>query len=100
MISSEDFLKYIKAYQDGCKFLRSMDDAGLDFYDTVLAISADTMFQAWLEQITNEEGQDLVYWWLFEDVEKDIYEDNKVIAELKDEESLYSYMKENGLIKD
>ena len=96
MISKEVFIDCIKSYERGLEFLRNMDKMGLDLYETPLCYASDTVFDMWLKVITDEEGSDLIYWWLFEDVEKKIYEDDKVIADLKDEEALYIYMKENG----
>ena len=82
MIEAYKFVEYLKSYQRGIDFLKNMDDTGLNFYETPLTESADTLLQAWLEQILNEEGQDLVYWWLFEDVNKVItVDDNKINVE-------------------
>jgi len=96
MISKEDFIKGVSTYKKGVEFLRQLDDFGIDFYESSLNLSADTLFDMWLNQITGESGVDLVYWWLFEDVDKDIYEDDKIIANLEDIEDLYTYMKDNG----
>jgi hypothetical protein len=90
-----EFVKYIRIYQRGVNFLRDMDDMGLDFYETPLCESADTIFQAWLEQILNEEGQDLVYWWLFEEVDKVITEDGNDIN-VEGIEEFAKYLKEHG----
>lgn len=98
MISKEVFINCMKSYEEGLEFLRNLDKIGLDLYETPLCCASDTVFDMWLKVITNEEGSDLIYWWLFEDVEKKIYENGKVIADLKDEEALYIYIKENGYI--
>lgn len=97
MITREVFIDTIKVYESGVDFLRKMDNEGLDLYETPLNRSADTLFDTWLKQITNDDGVDLIYWWLFEDVEKELYDDNEnVIAKLTDEATLYDYMNENG----
>lgn len=97
MITREVFIDTIKVYKSGVEFLRKMDDEGLDLYETPLNTSADTLFDTWLKQITNDDGIDLIYWWLFEGVEKELYDDNQnVIAKLTDEATLYDYMNENG----
>lgn len=47
-----------------------------------------------LEEIFTEEGFDLIFWWLYEDVEKVIYEGESEI-QLKTEEDLYEYLIKN-----
>jgi len=94
-----DFVNYIRTYQKGVNFLRSMDDMGLDFYETPLCESADALFQAWIEQIMpNEDGQDLIYWWLFEDVDKVITKDG-VDINVEDIEEFTKYLLNNGYFK-
>lgn len=90
-----EFVNYIRIYQRGVNFLRNMDDMGLDFYETPLCESADAIFQAWLDQILNEDGQDLVYWWLFEEVDKVITEDGRDIN-VEEVEEFAKYLKEHG----
>ena len=98
MITAYKFVEYLKSYQKGIDFLRNMDDAGLDLYETPLTASADALFQAWLEQILNEEGQDLVYWWLFEDVDK-VITDNDNEINVEDIEEFTKYLLDNGYFK-
>lgn len=98
MIAAYKFVEYLRAYQEGIDFLKNMYDTGLDFYETSLTASADTMFQAWLEQIINEEGQDLVYWWLFEDVDK-VITDNGNEINVEDIEEFTKYLLNNGYFK-
>ena len=96
MISKEEFIRGIKSYKEGLGFIERADSIGLDLYESPICSTADTIFDMWLDQITTDAGADLIYWWLFEDVEKKIYKDDEVIADLVDEESLYNYMNENG----
>lgn len=100
MISKETFINGINTYKEAVDFLRRLDNMGLDFYDTSLCSSLDTLFDMWLNEITGEAGGDLVYWWIFEDVEKKIYDDDKVVATLDTAEDLYNYMKENNYFND
>jgi hypothetical protein len=98
MIKPDKFVDYIMAYQRGTDFLRNMDDAGLDLYETPLCASADTLLDAWLDQVLNEEGQDLVYWWLFEDVDK-VITDNDNEFNVEDIEEFTKYLLNNGYFK-
>ena len=75
----------------------SLNALGVDVLDSPLNLSADTLFDMWLNQITGEKGADLIYWWLFDDVEKKIYNlDGEETDDLEDIESLYNYMNTNG----
>jgi len=97
MIEKEIFMDAIEAYKKGLDFLKKMDDMGLDFYDTPLCSASDVIFDKWLALITNEDGADLVYWWLFEDLEKKIYDSKgNETNNVEDLGSLYDYMKDNG----
>lgn len=96
-MNTATFISYLKEYLKGIQFLRNMYDAGLDLYESPLCNSADFIFQAWLEQLTNEEGQDLIYWWIFEDVDKIITEDENDIN-VEDIEDFAKYLKAHGYI--
>lgn len=93
------FSKGIKQYQDFNTYLDNLKNAGLDLFETDLIEKAYSIFDTWIETILNEEGQDLIYWWLFEDVEKVITVDNEDInvAEL---EEFVKYLVDNGYTKD
>lgn len=93
------FSKGIKQYQDFNKYLDNLKDAGLDLFETDLIEKAYTIFDTWIESILNEEGQDLIYWWLFEDVEKIIYEDGKDDINVEKLEDLYTYMNSLNMFK-
>ena len=79
MINKELFVKYLNLYQDWSSGIEELSS-------TLFGNSCSTLFEApiidkvgmmldvFLESFLTEEGQDLVYWWLFEDVEKVIYE--------------------------
>lgn len=93
------FSKGIKQYQDFNTYLDKLKDAGLDIFDTDLIEKAYAIFDTWVETILNEEGQDLVYWWLFEDVDKIIYEDGKPDINVEKLEDLYTYMHSLNMFK-
>lgn len=100
-MSREEFLKGLSLYKKGIDYMEKLENEfDIDLFESSLANSNDTLFDLWLSSILkNDEAADLIYWWLFEDVEKKIYEEDKVIATLDTEEALYSYMKENEYFK-
>ena len=92
-----DFIKIINTYKHYQDTLIKLSDLGVDIWDNGFNDPTDYIFEAWLEEILNDEGQDLVYWWLFEDVEKVFYDDeDKVIANVEDLKDFYKYLKESG----
>ena len=99
-MSKEGFVNTINYYQNFLDKADKLEALGINLYDGPLVESIDFVFDAWINEITGEAGSDLIYWWLFENVEKAIYEDNKVIATLDTVEDLYNYMKENNYFHD
>ena len=99
-MSKEKFVETLLKYQDFLSVSDQLMDLGIDLSEGPITIAIDTLLDAWIDSITGEAGSDLIYWWLFEDVTKEIYEDDKVIATLDTAEDLYNYMKENNYFND
>ena len=98
----EEFIKGITSYKNGIDYMEALDvDFSIDLFESSLANSSDTLFDLWLKCILkNDEAIDLVYWWLFETVDKIIYGDNdEVIATLDNEEDLFNYLNNNEYFK-
>lgn len=87
----------IKQYQYFNNHLEKLKEDGLNLYDTDLIDKAYRMFDTWIETILNEEGQDLMYWWLFEDVDKILYEEGEPNISVEDIKDLYDYMQSNKM---
>lgn len=90
------FVTGLNTYIKGIKFLEDLDDIGLDLYESPLSTSNDSLFDIWINTFVTEDGSDLIYWWLFEDVDKVIYKDDKIIATLETVEDLFDYMLSNN----
>ena len=93
------FSKGIKKYQDFNEILDKLNNLGFHLVESNLIEDAYSIFDIWIESILNEEGQDLIYWWLFEDVEKIIYEDGKSNINVEKLEDLYTYMHSLNMFK-
>lgn len=91
----ENFVKTVLAYQSGLDWIENANNIGIDLIETPIMNAVDTVFDSYLQGILNDDGIDLVYWWLFEDVDKIIYKDEEIIAELHTVEDLYNYIKNN-----
>lgn len=64
---------------------------GIRLIDSDLITDSYNIFDAAIALSFTEEGQDLVFWWLYEDVPKIIYiEDTKI--DVEDIEDLWNYM--------
>ena len=91
-----DFIKTINSYKRYQDTLGKLADLGVNIWDSGFNDPTDYIFEAYLEEILNDEGQDLVYWWMFEDVEKVFYDDeDNIIANVESIEDFYNYLKEN-----
>lgn len=99
-MSKEKFVDTLLKYQNFLNVSDQLMDLGIDLAEGPITMAIDTLLDSWIDSITGEAGSDLIYWWLFEDVEKKIYEDDKVVATLKTAEDLYNYMKENNYFHD
>lgn len=99
-MSKEKFVETLLKYQNFLDVSDRLMDLGIDLTEGPITMAIDTLLDSWLDSITGEAGSDLIYWWLFEDVEKKIYEDDKVVATLYTIEDLYDYMKENNYFHD
>ena len=99
-MSKEKFVETLLKYQNFLDVSDRLMDLGIDLTEGPITMTIDTLLDSWLDSITGEAGSDLIYWWLFEDVTKEIHEDDKVVATLYNIEDLYDYMKENNYFHD
>lgn len=99
-MSKEKFVETLLKYQNFLDVSDRLMDLGIDLAEGPITEAIDTLLDSWIDSITGEAGSDLIYWWLFEDVTKEIYKDDKVIATLDTAENLYDYMKENNYFHD
>lgn len=99
-MSKEKFVETLLKYQNFLEVSDKLMNLGIDLTESPITMAIDTLLDSWIDSTTGEAGSDLIYWWLFEDVTKEIYEDNKVVATLDTAEDLYNYMKENNYFHD
>lgn len=97
-MDKEIFKENVETYKKSVDFLEESSNFGIDLYETPVCLAADAAFDCWLKAILNDEGVDIVYWWLFEDVDKVlIYANEEIVVE--DLENLYKYLSDNGYFK-
>lgn len=101
MIEVSEFEEIVIAYKEYCDRLEKLEDLGIDLYDGPITAISDLLFDKWVNKITIGEGQDLVYWWIFEDVEKKFYDaEGNVTDVVEDIRDFYNYLKNNNYLND
>ncbi len=90
-MDKESFIKTINKYKQFIDTSDKLNDLGIDLCEGPITDSIDAIFDAWLTEFLNEEDIDIIYWWLFEDVDKIIYDGDKKINVEKIED-LYNYL--------
>lgn len=99
MIEVTEFKEIVIAYKEYCDRLEKLEDLGIDLYDGPITAMSDLLFDKWVNKIATDEGQDLVYWWIFDDVEKKIYDkEGNVTDVVEDIIDFYNYLKDNNYL--
>lgn len=95
MITFKEF-KYavdrIKKINDVCDKLQELR---IDLIDSELHEGPNLLFDCFISSHFTEIGQDLVSWWMYEDVNKILYDSedtSKIIADINATEDLWNYM--------
>ena len=90
-MNKEAFIKTINKYKQFIDASDKLNDLGIDLSEGPITDAIDAIFDAWLAEFLNEEDIDIIYWWLFEDVDKIIYDGDEEIN-VEDIEDLYNYL--------
>ena len=69
-MSKEKFVETLLKYQNFLDVSDRLMDLGIDLAEGPITMTVDTLLDSWIDAITGEAGSDLIYWWLFEDVDK------------------------------
>lgn len=101
MIKVEEFEEIVLAYRGYCDRLEKLEDLGVDLYEGPITAISDLLFDKWISKVAMVEGQDLIYWWLFDDVEKKFYDkEGNVTNVVEDIKDFYNYLKDNNYLND
>ena len=115
MITKELFIKFIQNYQSFDAAIDRISEAligdnvsvrySCDLYDSDWVNAVGNMLDSFLVSHFTEAGQDLIYWWFYEQVPKVIYvkHENSFFEEFKDDieisvetiDELWDYMIKN-----
>lgn len=94
MITKRDFIDFIAAIKKYESILDKMEDVlntrgGL--HESDFNIAVEELMSIFFDSHFTEEGCDMIYWWLYEDVKKIIYDEDKEIN-ITDIEDFYDYL--------
>jgi len=93
MITKGEFVKIIENDRTYHDIINKIDkECGISFHESSLDNCYNYLFDLVLEQYFNEDGIDLIYWWLYEDVDKTITSEDGSKIELNSARDLYDYL--------
>ena len=96
MITLEELKNQINRKQIFDKQMETLESVfNSDIFDSPLINNIYEMFDAYIESHFTENGQDLIYWWLYEEVPKKIYEDTlfgEKETDVENLEDLWKYL--------
>ena len=94
MISREKFKRQLELAQSLDQITELLHDNGIEILESKLFNIPSELFSNFLYCVCTDDGADWVEWWLYEDVEKVVYEGDKEIR-LDTIDDLYNYLKTN-----
>ena len=92
MISKEKFTEIIENDVTYHTIIDKFEKYGISFYESELHKCYYTLFDILLGESFNSDGIDLIYWWMYEDVDKVITSEDNSTIELNSAEDLYDYL--------
>lgn len=102
MISKNDFLYIIKKHQNFHKGFERLEKAFMgeksycsNLFESDWIQAECMMFDKIIDIFFTDEGSDLIFWYLYEDVDKIIYQKDKDDIYLNSLEDLYNYLINN-----
>jgi hypothetical protein len=92
MITKGEFVKIIENDRTYHDIIDRIEKCGISFYESDLDNCYNYLFDFILQKYFNEDGIDLIYWWLYEDVDKIITNEDGSKIELNSARDLYDYL--------
>lgn len=91
----EDFKDCIRKLEAIAELGNKLSDLKIETIECKELYYADDIFFKWVKDEFGEAGEDLVSWWLYEEVDKIVYEEDGTETNLEDIDALYTYLLEN-----
>jgi len=99
MITREKFKDLVYKMLGINEFYDKLYELGIDITECKYMDAAGIFFDELMIHEFGEDGMDLISWWLYEDVDHVLYEDEsegKPVADLNNIDDLYTYLTEGG----
>lgn len=91
-MTREQFKENIRKLEAIEDIADKLTDIHIEILDCEELFYAEEIFFDWVKDDFGENGKDLVSWWMYEDVEKKIYESDGKETNLENIDDLYSYL--------
>ena len=99
MMTREKFKDLVYKMLEHNELYDKLYELGIDILNCKYVEYAGIFFDELMLKEFGEEGEDLISWWMYEDVDHLIYDGDdkeKVIADLNNIDDLYDYLTEGG----
>lgn len=96
MITFKEFKSAVDSLSKINNYINILEKAGINISETDLVQESWKLFDMFIDSHFTEKGCDLVYWWIYEDVSKVIYQDTffgKEEINVEDINDFWSYLK-------
>ena len=106
MITKEEFINFIKEFQQFEKAIDRLEEAisgkkyGCNLFESDWYQAVDKMFNTFVESHFTENGCDLIFWWVFEDVDHiithdigpNLFGDTEITYDVNNIEDFWNYL--------
>jgi hypothetical protein len=95
MIKFEELEDIIENVQEVDRFIDDLSFLSIEVFDTTFTNNFYRLFDKLLNVYFTEAGLDLIYWWIYEDVDKVLSRKGEEDINVKELLDLYNYMSEH-----
>ena len=96
-MTKENFVEEISLMREFTELIDELRHMGIDLVESKLYNLPAIMFDQFVYSHFTEHGQDLVFWWMFEDVPKEITVDDEIF-DVEDVNDFYEFLVENKYV--
>ena len=88
----KQFKKSLRKVEKISELSDKLADLGIETLQCKELFYASEIFFDWVKECFGEDGEDLVSWWMYEDVDKILYVEDGTEINIEDIDDLYSYL--------
>ena len=97
-MTKEQFVETISYMQEFVNLIDELRQMGIDLIESKLYNLPANIFDQFVYSHFTEFGQDLVFWWMYEDVPKEITLDDGKVHDVEDVNDFYEFLVENEYV--